>query len=210
MRLELIDGSEVVDIHRPKQPATPTQTRHVSCRLKQATQLAGGGRIFGAAVKRLDGASAIHQCAVSTARRGDTNIRQVGGIAGVLFQVRDYIVVTDLDVSEEILHRRKSLAPTRLKPVLLVGRQFRGTAHRRATGWAADGGRSVSIGGIGEGTMSEVVCVRGSSGDTCKYTGISIFRSCPQGSMQCDRDRVTHRVARPGQWSPTGQRRSIS
>jgi hypothetical protein len=75
-----------------------------------------GSCIIRATIKGLDRTSAVHQRAVTTTRHGNTNVRQIRGIARVFVQVRGHIEIADLNMTEEILHSRQRLIPTSLQP----------------------------------------------------------------------------------------------
>ena len=172
VRLQIRDTGEVVDEDGTQQPTTTTQTREVGGRLQQSTQMALRGRVLRTAIECFGSTGSVQHGTVTTSRNRNTDVGDVGGVAGDAIKVSSRIKVGNRDMTEEIPHRRQGLFAPSIQPRRLIFRETSCSAHCRTAGRAVHGGGRITIGSIGERATgirgdSEVRCDFGSG--RCAY-----------------------------------------
>lgn len=162
--LQSTDGGEIIDVNGGHEPTATAQPGHVGGRLQETAELARASAIVGATVEGLDHTGTVQQSSIATAGDGDPNIREVGGIARDAVDVPRGVEIADVDMAEEIFHGLNRVVSPFRQPGGFVWRELRGAADRRPIRRTGGIRRSITIGGIGEGSGQDFQFRRGGRG----------------------------------------------
>ncbi|ROV93346.1 hypothetical protein VSDG_06882 [Cytospora chrysosperma] len=138
------DGAEVVAVDGPDEPAGAREPGHVRRRLQQAADAAGVGGAGGPVVGGGDEAGAVHQRAVATARHGDGDVGQGGGVVGQAVDVRRGVEARDVGPAQEVGHGLHCGGAALGEPLGLIVAQGCCAADGRACCRAVYDGRGVT------------------------------------------------------------------